>query len=135
MKIQVGLWVDRKKAVIVRIGGENVTVQEVESGLEKHTRLSGGSRSATPYGPQDITPEGRQDRRHRQAIKEYCEALISRIGDAHEIYIMGPGETKTQLKKAVQNVRSLSNRVTAVEPADKMTRNQIVAKVKKFFAE
>ena len=57
MKRNVGLWVDKRKAVIVRIEGENFTVQEIESGVEKHTRLKGGSRSATPYGPQEISSE------------------------------------------------------------------------------
>ena len=135
MKPKVGLWVDKKKAVIVRIEGENVTVQEIESGVGKHTRLKGGSRSAIPYGPQDISSESRHDRRHQHALSEYYEELIGVVGDTDKIYIMGPGETKGELKKAIEKIKHLANRITAVEAADKMTRRQIVAKVKDIFSE
>ncbi|HUV77391.1 MAG TPA: hypothetical protein VMW06_04970 [Desulfobacterales bacterium] len=134
MKRKVGLWIDKKKAVIVRIEGENVTIQEIESGVEKHTRLKGGSRSATPYGPQEVSSEGRHDRRHQHALSEYYEELIGVIGDADKIYIMGPGETKGELKKAIEKIKHLANRITAVEAADKMTQRQIVAKVKDVFS-
>ena len=46
---------------------------------------------------------------------------------------MGPGEAKVEFEKAIMKYKSLQNRVLKVETADKMTENQMVAYVKRFY--
>ena len=64
----------------------------------------------------------------------YYKRLIGRLLDADELFIFGPGESKTELKKAFEKQKELRGKIIAVEPADKMTERQIVAKVRQQFS-
>ena len=130
MKSSVGLWVDHKTAVMVSLQDEVVTVEEVISGVERYIRLAGGSRSSTPFGAQDVVSEGKHHRRHEAQLRDFYEKLACRVDDAARILIMGPGEAKRELKKAIEKRKHLRTRIVGVEVADKMTKNQIVAKVR-----
>ena len=57
MKKYVGLWIDHENAMIAAVGEGAKAVARIDSDSEGHIRLSGGSRSKTPYGPQDIRSE------------------------------------------------------------------------------
>jgi hypothetical protein len=46
---------------------------------------------------------------------------------------MGPGEAKIEFEKTVKKNKSMHNRILKVETADKMTKNQMIAYVRKFY--
>ena len=134
-KNDAGLWIDRRNAVIVSITDEGETIERVKSNVERKVRLSGGSRTAkTPYGPQQVAVDGKQEDRIKRQLREYYQEIIRRIQDANQILILGPGEAKIEIKKEIQKSRELALRKISVEPAEKMTEKQIAAKVRQFFA-
>jgi len=133
MKKYTGIWVDHKKAFMVLITGEEETCTIIESNVEGHIRLSGGSRSSTPYGPQDVSSERKIDERRKHQLKRYYEEIIRSIKDAQKILIFGPGEAKNELRKEMEKKKKLSGKIVGIEPADKMTEKEIRAKVKYFF--
>ena len=135
MKHFVGVWVDHRRAVVVTLENGAPSIQTIASEVEKHTRLAGGSRAHTPYGPQGVVSESSHEHRHQQQLTSYYDALIHLIQDAAEILIFGPGEAKTELSKAIAKDSRLRGRIVAVEPADKMTTGQIVAVVKERFGK
>jgi len=112
--------------------GEIITHRE--SHVESHFRLSGGSRSSTPYGPQEIASEKRVDARHDHQLHQYYKKIVQEVQDAEQIFIMGPGEAKVGLKKEIDKSKGLSSRIVGIQPADKMTDSQIAAKVRDFFS-
>lgn len=134
MKKSVGIWVDHKKAFIVSMqkGQERLTC--IESGVEARFRLSGGSRSSTPYGPQEGPSEGGIEERRKNQLRQYYRRLIRMIGDAWSILIFGPGEAKIELEREMRKSKILASRIVGIEPADKMTERQIAAKVREFYA-
>jgi hypothetical protein len=80
----IGIWLDQEKAYIVTIEKENIFLKQserenvtfIKSGVEKHIRLSGGSRTRkTPYGPQDIAVDGKIDARRRNQLDDYYERI------------------------------------------------------------
>ena len=50
-----GLWVNHEKAIIVSLMGRRHKVIRVESDIEGHFRLKGGSRSKTPVSYTHLT--------------------------------------------------------------------------------
>jgi hypothetical protein len=119
----------------VSITDEGETIERVKSNVERKVRLSGGSRTAkTPYGPQQVAVDGKQEDRIKRQLREYYQEIIRRIQDANQILILGPGEAKIEIKKEIQKSRELALSKISVEPADKMTEKQIAAKVRQFFA-
>ena len=133
MKKYVGIWIDFEKAFIVSNEGGEESTARIDSNVEGRVRLSGGSRSATPYGPQDIRSERKVEERRKHHLRRYYEAVIKAIGDAHTILILGPGEAKLELEKEMRKSKQLAGKIAAVERADKMTERQIAARVRGFF--
>jgi hypothetical protein len=134
-KNYAGLWIDRRQAVIVCITDDGETTLRVESDMERKVRLSGGSRTGkTPYGPQQVAVDGKQEQRIKRQLGQYYQEIIRRIQDASKILIFGPGEAKAELKKQMEKSKELAIKKITVEPADKMTERQIAAKVRQFFA-
>lgn len=132
-KRQVGIWIDHNKAVIVSHDGGREDVNHVESNVEGHVRLSGGARTASNWGPTDVAPEGRPERRRTQHLHRYYRDLIERMRDATRIYIFGPGEAKLEFEKEIRKSKELGVKIAAVETADKLTERQIIAKVRGFY--
>lgn len=133
-KNYAGLWIDHREAIVVSITDEAETITKIESDIERKVRLSGGSRTAkTPYGPQQVSVDGKQEQRLKRQLRQYYQEIIRRIKDANKILIFGPGEAKTELKKEIQKSGQLTASIQKIESADKMTRRQIAAKVRTFF--
>ena len=104
MKSIVGLWIDHRKAVIVKLMKEGDVIQEIKSNIEKHVRFSGGSHSKGPYKSREATAEDMRDRQYEDHLGGYYEMIISVIRDADSILIFGPGEAKGELKKCLERL-------------------------------
>lgn len=127
MEREIGLWIDHRKALIVIIGAEGQEVREITSHMEKHVRFSGN-------GAQDGSSEDQRDRQFWGHLDGYYDRVIDIIHDGDSIHIFGPGEAKGELVKRLKSKRP-SGRIVTVETVDKMTDNQIAAKVRGAFAE
>lgn len=127
MKKTVGLWIDHERAVIVSVAGADEEIKLVHSNIEEQ-RIEQQRRQNGRSVPSD-------DIRLRvltEHLNTYYEEVISGIHDAKSILIFGPGEAKGELKKRLEK-DNLGERIVGVETADKMTDQQIVAKVKNHF--
>lgn len=126
MKKVAGLWIDHRKAVTVIVSDEGEETKQIESGMEKHARFSGGSRS------EEGKADDQRDRQFTGHLNNYYDEVISHIRDAESILIFGPGEAKSELEKRLGS-KGLSGRIIGIETVDKMTDRQIAAKVRQRF--
>jgi hypothetical protein len=133
MEKYIGLWIDHEKAIVVALDHGTETRRRIESHVKGRVRLSGGSRSSTPYGPQDVATERRIEARREHHLHEYYQKVVHEVRDAEKIFIMGPGEAKGELKKEIEKSKTLSFKIAGVQTADTMTDNQIAAMVRNFF--
>jgi len=141
MKKYVGIWLDHREAFVVCLvkakpfaEGSQEMIERIESDTERRVRLSGGSRSRkTPYGPQEISVDSKQEDRIKGQLRIYYHQIIKQISDADHILIFGPGEAKVELKNEIEKIKEFAGKAKKVESADKMTQRQIVAKVRTFF--
>jgi hypothetical protein len=133
MAKNVGIWIDHAKAIAVTIEGARTTIERTESGVEGHFRLTGGSRTKTPYGPQTIVNEQRPDERRKHQLHAYYRKIVASLRDADSIYLFGPAEAPREIAKEIARSKRLSARLAGVGRADKMTERQIAAKVRAFY--
>ena len=124
MKRKVGLWIDQKKAVIFNLSDEGAEIKRISSEMEKHVRFSGGM--------QEESAEDQRDNRFTGHLNNYYDEVISYIRSAESILIFGPGEAKRELKERLE-IEKLHGNIVGIETVDKMTDNQIVAKVRQRF--
>lgn len=121
MNNNVGIWIDHRKAVIVNVMEHGEEVHSIVSGVEKHTRYSGGQ------------AEDKKDRRFANHLKEYYDTVIGHLHDGDSLLIFGPGEAKKELQARIE-VEVHGKHVVGLETEDKMTDPEIVAKVREHFA-
>ena len=132
MKLEMGLWIDHRQALVGILdvpGGRLVTI---ESRLEKHIRPAGGSRSRPPCGVQDVMKEDSRERRFQLHLKQYYEKVLERVREADALLLMGPGPAKFEFRKFLGE-HSLDDRITGFMSADKLTERQFLAKVMDYF--
>jgi hypothetical protein len=97
MKKYVGIWIDYEKAFVVSIVDNQERVACIESNVEGHYRLSGGSRSSMPYGPQDVASERKIGERRRHHLHQYYEKIIREIRDSEKILLSHSGNGRKTL--------------------------------------
>ncbi|PWH12480.1 MAG: hypothetical protein DDG60_12920 [Anaerolineae bacterium] len=131
MTRNVGLWIDHKNAYLVWLG-EN-RIQVIPSNLTPRVR-TGATRIGGLYN-QGLDSELGHNDRYQHQLREYYENVIQAIREAERIFVMGPGEAKHEFEKALQKHKDLRGRLLKLEPADKMTQRQLVARVRQFFTQ
>ena len=125
IKKRIGLWLNRKKAVIVSIANNIEAKRIITSDIEQYL----------PYSnvvPGNGSPENIGDRRFWNHLEEYYDKIIAHISDATEIQIFGPEEAKYELQKRLES-QGLAGNIVSVEDANQMTDLQIYGKVQKRF--
>ena len=127
MNQRADLWIDHREAVIVMLTDKDEKITHIKSNAEKQTRFPGGSRKD---GLQKI--EAVRDKRLEQDLGEYFDDVIANIREAGSIQLFGPGEAKGELVKRLE-AEGLKERIVEVATMDKMTDNQIAAKVREYF--
>lgn len=130
MDRNVGLWIDHKQAYV--ISHKEGIVEVIPSNIEPPAHYSGGTQLGGKLN-QKADTEFRKSDRFRLQMKKYYQQVISAVRDANSIFIMGPGEAKIEFEKAIRKYKSMQNRILKVETTDKMTKNQMVAYVRKFY--
>jgi hypothetical protein len=135
IKQKIGIWIDHKEAILVKIEeGEQITVERVESGAESHFRPSGGRKSDGTPVAQSVSKEQTADERRKHQSHNFCQMVIKKATKADSIFILGPGEAKLELAKEIEKIKGQHDRIAAVETSDRLTENQVVAKVEAFFS-
>jgi hypothetical protein len=124
MKSNVGVWIDHRKAVIVSLTDKVENTTRIISDMEKHVRFSGGA--------QEALAEDQHDRRFTGHLNKYYDKVVSCIRDADSILILGPGEAKVELRTRLES-ETLGGHVVGTETVDKMTDQQIAARVRQRF--
>ena len=132
MERNVGIWIDHERAFVVELRGKEEVRSHLASDVERHTRHHGGGR-AKPFRGFFAPSEASADRRRSNQIKSWCREVMESVAQADRIYIIGPGEAKTELLHEMDKSKALSGKVVGVENADQMTENQVAAKVREFY--
>jgi len=125
MNTKVGLWLDRKKAVVVSVTDKIVGKRIIISDMEHYDLYSS-------IVPGDGSPENVRDRRFWNHLGEYYAKITAHIRDATEIQIFGPENAKYELEKHLES-EGLAGHIVSVEDAGILTDIQIATKVQKRF--
>ncbi|MCX6100154.1 MAG: hypothetical protein NTV92_01775 [Candidatus Bipolaricaulota bacterium] len=133
MRTKAGLWIDHKKAIVVKITDQGEEVTVTVSGVERQLRRSGDSPLKGAYESQNVPADDRRQRSLTGHLNAYYDAVIAVLGDAESILVFGPGEAKGELKKRLEKDHR-GGRIAAMETVDRMTNRQVAAKVRQHFA-
>ena len=133
MEIQTGIWLDKEKAIIINLKEGNHTIKQLASNITTRERFRGEGKRFGRFGSQFLSLESKKRNMVKNQSEEYLKNIISEIKSVDKLVVFGPAEMKTQLEKAILKDSQISKKLVAVEPADNMTENQLVAWVKDYY--
>lgn len=126
----IGIWLDRDKALVVTLQKEKETLEKINSEIEifkaTSNKMLGGS--------QEVAKDRKYLEREKQQFKNYFKDIASKIKDADAIALFGPAQTNEKFRKELnEHYPNLAKKIKSVEKADSMTDNQVVALVREFY--
>lgn len=131
---QTGIWIDSSRAILVTLQNGKEHITKVDSVMENQIYHDHGGSKGAFMGRQHVNDERKFDERRKHQLHDFLADVVHLTRYADELYVFGPAETKTALSKMIHEEKGNgAMKLKAVEPADKMSLNQIVAKVKKFY--
>jgi hypothetical protein len=116
--MNIGVWVDSQRAVIIRLTESGFESRSVESGNEAHHTGSAGD---------DLLIYN--DASHLNA---FYEKIIAAVRGADSVLIFGPGEEKVELGVRIPG-SSIGEHIAGIITAPAMTDAQIAAKIRSHF--
>ena len=135
MKRKSGIWIDTKKAMIVLLEEEDEKVIYIYSFIESRERIPGETKWFTRFGNRFLNFEKKKENRKNNAVRNYLAKVVNEVRGTDELVLYGPAEIKKELEKLIRQDAQLSAKLKAVEPADSMTENQVVALVKNYYRQ
>jgi hypothetical protein len=126
----VGLWIDHKQAYAIWYTDGKVEV--IPSHIEPPAHSSGGTQLGGKLNQKGDVELHHNDR-FRLQLNKYYRQVMSVLRNADLILIMGPGQAKIEFEKLAKKNKAIQKRILKVETADKMTKNQMIARVRKFY--
>ena len=129
----LGVWIDKEKALIVTLENKTEKFITIKSEVENY-HPSGGFGLGYKGSPQDAMAENKYMEREKNQLKSYFKNLVNEIKDADAIVIFGPAQTGEKFRKELdEQYKGVSAKVKGLQKADSMTDNQIIAWVKDFY--
>ena len=129
---KIGVWIDHRKAVLVSLNGKNEGIREVHANADRQLSRDHNVLSTEHYEAQLVMDDGRQERKYSGHLADFYQEVQSILKEYDSILIFGPGESKNELKRLMEEVHSPEMDLV-VETEDKMTNLQISAKIHEFF--
>lgn len=136
MKRQTGIWIDSSKAIIVSLNGKEESITEIDSTIENKSYPNREGNKGTFSGSHHSASETQLNNRKKEQTNYFMDSIIDYIKRSDELYVFGPANAKTELKKRIQTEKIIApDKLKGVDTSNKLTINQIVAKVRDFYAQ
>lgn len=132
MKRQTGIWIDGARAVIIVLIDGKEQVSEIEANIENKVYHDHEGDGGAFMGSQHVSGEKRFDERKKNQLDQFLKKVIAEIKKEDEIYVFGPSAVKISLRQMIED-EGMIEKLKAVDTADSMTKNQMIAKVKEAY--
>lgn len=124
MEKQIGIWLDSNEALV--ISPESGSLKQLVSGID-HLTVS------THRNAKEANSDTKLLRKKNKQVKDFCLSILSEVGIPNKLYLFGPSEMKHELEKVIREDTRYHSVDLLVETADSMTKNQLIAHVRKQF--
>ena len=133
-KPYLGIWLDHRDAYLVWADGDGETeVQHTSIESSGRSTESGRTMSGRVGVYGGLPPHADPEEKRHQLAKQLFEKICRAMRTAEDVYVFGPGQAKKELLKALSDHKEFNGRVRAPESAQKMSEQQMVARVREVF--
>jgi hypothetical protein len=129
MKTNVGLWIDRRRAMIVAVTDQGENTRLILSKANRQLRRFGDSPQEQAYDRAQVAACDSRRRTPKADLNIYYGAVIASIRHAESVLIFGSGEARRELSNRLKRA-NLSGRIVGMETVATMTNHEIAARVR-----
>lgn len=131
---RIGVWLDYRKALIVRVNDEGIDLVRISSDVERKHRSTGGVRSRWPWWHRSSRSSDVLGIRRGHEVHKYFQDISRATQGADDLYIFGPGTAKTGLKNFLAKHLKTTLADEELESAEsRLTEGEIIAQVRRYF--
>ena len=138
-KTKVGLWIDFKKAIVIRLQDYSASIKYIESQIDSLKRSTGGVASPQPWWKRSSATNKHTKNKIEAQIYNFFEEVYLEIenNEVGELFIFGPAEAKLRFKNYLEREGFPVNfQITELQAAgSRLTIGQIVELVKERFGQ
>jgi len=128
-----GIWLDSEKAYVITLMDGRPAVEKIDSPVETRVRIEGEKKQYSRLGGMFVNPQKKKTKRHEQQLKAYYHMIMERVKDTDAIYVFGPSSAPKRFYKELLHHKEMAPRVVGYESEGRLTRNQMIAKVRKVY--
>jgi len=133
MKQNIGIWIDTKQAIIIKLSNDKQTVKIIESNIETRERVLGETKKYGRFGGQYMTFEKNKLNRRNEQTNHFIKNLFKEVQNCDSLVLFGPSNMKNIFEKELSKNLQLANKLVGVYNSKQLTENQMVAWVKDFY--
>ena len=130
-----GIWLDSEKAFVITLIDGRPAVEKIDSPVETRVRINGEKKQYSRLGGMFVNPQKKRTKRHEQQLKAYYHMIMEKVKDSDAVYVFGPSNTPKRFYKELLHHKELASKVVAYESKGYLTRNQMIARVKRIYEE
>lgn len=130
MQTTAGIWIDHRRAVVVRISKKAEQVRRITSSVEKQLRRSGRTHPRATYESRGKAAGELREREFRSPPANFYDEVIACLDGATTILIFGSGDAKDGLLQRIEG-KAVPGRSVSLATAAKMADAEIIAEVQK----
>ena len=133
---KIGIWMDYSHAVFIDPFSLSAEFEILNSLHSTTKREKGEESNKVSFHPGQVT--NNEYKVHKKEIndqKHYFKAIAERLKQYEELFFFGPTDASRLLFLELQEIQEFRNKKMAWEKTDKMTDNQLLARVKSHFFE
>lgn len=136
MKKNIGIWLDTKQAVIIKLLKDNQhSIKKIESNIVLRERVEGETSKFGRFGNQYLTYEKNRLNRKNEQTNQYMKTLVKEVDNCDSIVLFGPSNMKRVFEKEIKKNLHIANKLVGVSNSELITENQMVAWVKNYYKE
>jgi hypothetical protein len=133
MATNAGVWIDHRKAVLVRMTESGEEIREISSNVDKAYQPPTGPASKHPGRPSGFVAENVEDHKIMSQLNIFYDEVLTSLQGTESLLILGPGEAKGEFHKRL-TIKKFPCRTVEVETTDQLTDPQIAAHVRQHFS-
>ncbi|MDV7185675.1 hypothetical protein R3X25_00155 [Lutibacter sp. TH_r2] len=133
MKKNIGIWIDTKQAIIIKLSNNGHSLKKIKSNIETRERVEGEGKKFGRFGGQYLTYEKNRENKKILQTNNFFKHLLKEIGTVDNIVLFGPSKMKKLLEREINNNILLSKKLKGTFNSETLTENQKVAWVKDYF--
>jgi hypothetical protein len=130
---KIGVWMDHSAAKFIKIDTSVESIEIINSDYNSNPREDGHGADGSRFGSTSTNNEHKKNQQEIEKTKQFYKKCEEQLQQYDSILLFGPTNAKNEFKNILDENKNFADKSIFVESADKLTDNQLLEFVNKYF--